>query len=65
MSKKRTGILLIIAGVLAVVLSFIVDFIGIGADPGYGYTQQAVTAAGVVVLAAGILLLVRKPRVKQ
>jgi hypothetical protein len=65
MSKKRTGILLIIAGVLVIVLAFTADLIGLGGDPGFGYIQQGVTAAGAVVLAAGILLLVRKTPEKK
>ncbi len=64
MSKKTTGIILIVLGVLVAVFSFLVDLIGIGGDAGYGYVQQGLTAVGVIILIAGLLLLLRKTKPK-
>jgi len=65
MSKKTAGILLIILGSIIAVFSLIVDLIGLGGDPGYGYIQQAGTAVGVIALAAGLLLALRKKPVQK
>ncbi len=64
MSIKLAGIIMIVVGVIAAALFFTADLIGIGGDTGFGYTQMAGTAAGVVILAAGIFLVVRKPKKK-
>ncbi len=65
MSKKTTGIILIVLGLVVAVLSFLVDLIGIGGDAGYGYIQQGFTAVGVIILIAGLLLLLRKSKPKS
>ena len=62
MSNKLAGIILIVVGLVAAALFFTADLIGIGGDVGFGTMQMAGTAAGVVVLAAGIILLLRKPK---
>jgi|ADurb_Total_1213_FD_contig_21_2546754_length_243_multi_2_in_0_out_0_1 hypothetical protein len=65
MSKKTAGIILIVVGLVIAALSLTLDLIGFGRDPGFGYVQQAGTAAGVIVFAAGLLLALRKQAPKK
>ena len=65
MSIKLAGIILIVVGVIAAALFFTADLIGIGGKPGFGYFQMAGVVVGIVVLVAGIILVLRKPKLTK
>ena len=57
MDKKTIGIILIVLGIIALQISLTADITGIGADPdNFGWKQILGTAAGVVVIIAGIVV---------
>ena len=51
--------LLVLAGVSAVFLAIAADWLGLGAEPGFGWNQFALLASGLImILAGGLVLLV-------
>lgn len=52
-NKKTTGIILLAAGVVLLIVSITADMIGIGARPGFGYKQTVGTIAGIIVAIVG------------
>ncbi len=58
--KTITGIILLAAGVIVLVLSLAADCIGLGSSPGFGYWQIIGVVAGAVVTVAGLVLLIKK-----
>ena len=61
MSRKRSGIVMIIVGVALVVVSLAADRLGIGNGAGVGWKQIAGMVAGVLVVGVGIMWGWRKP----
>lgn len=58
-NKKTIGIVLLVAGIIALGLSLAADAIGIGSQTGFGWQQIAGTVAGAVVTAVGLFLTLR------
>jgi hypothetical protein len=58
--NKTVGIVVTVLGVIFLVLSIIVDWIGIG-SPGFGYRQIAGMAVGALVAAGGLYIALWKP----
>ena len=56
--KKNIGILFIIVGLIVLVLSLILDYIG--GSPGFGKYQIIGSIVGVIVTAVGFLLKAKK-----
>lgn len=59
-AKKILSVLLLVAGIAALILFAIADRIGIGAYPGYGLKQIAGMIIGAVVALIGLVLMRRK-----
>lgn len=55
--KKIAGIVLLVVGIGLVVLALIVDRIGIGQTPGFGWNQIVGTIVGALVALVGIIVL--------
>lgn len=61
MSKRTMGIILIILGVIAVVISLTADVTGVGNLQGdFGWKQQLGTATGIIAAIIGVWLVSRK-----
>ncbi len=56
MSNKTIGLILIVAGVLAIVLVLIAPSIGLASPEGFGIKRTLLTAAGVIAIGAGAYL---------
>ncbi len=65
MSARSIGIALIVIGVLGLIFSLLLDFIGIGKYPGIGTSQLLGAALGVIVAIVGIILVARKEKPKE
>jgi hypothetical protein len=60
-STKIVGIAIILVGIIALIISFLADVIGIGGQINvFGYKQIIGIAVGAVALVVGLILLVRK-----
>ena len=59
-SNKTASIILIVVGIGLLVASLLADVIGIGDDPGFGRQQTAGTAAGVIIAAIGLYLILNE-----
>ena len=55
--KKIAGIILLVAGIGLVILSLIIDLIGIGQTPVFGWNQIVGAVVGVIVALVGIILM--------
>lgn len=55
--KKIAGIILLVIGIAIVVLSLIVDLIGIGQTPVFGWNQIVGAIAGAIVALVGIIVM--------
>jgi cytochrome c biogenesis protein CcdA len=53
MSKRNIGIVLIVVGVLAVIVSLGADAMGLGAAPGLGWKQALGAVVGMLIVAVG------------
>jgi cytochrome c biogenesis protein CcdA len=53
MSRKTQGIVLIVVGVVAVIVSLGADAIGLGAAPSIGWKQALGALVGVIIVAVG------------
>jgi len=62
MSQRWIGIILMIVGLVAAVVSILADAIGIGDSSGFGPNQVLGLVAGLFVLAVGAFLYVRARR---
>jgi hypothetical protein len=51
---KRSGLVVLVVGVLLVLLSIFADSLGIGGKPGFGYKQTIGLVIGVVLVAFGL-----------
>ena len=61
MSKKTSGVVLIVVGVIVLLVFLLADFLGIGSDPTtVGWIQLLGAAIGLVVAIVGIVLATRK-----
>lgn len=57
MAAKRTiGLVLVIVGIVALIVSAAGDAIGLGGSPGFGYKQVVGTAVGAIVAIVGAIL---------
>lgn len=65
MSKRTLGLVLIVVGAVAVVVSLAADALGIGSYPGINGTQLLGLAIGVIVALVGIWLGLSKPNQKK
>jgi len=63
--KRTTGMVLLVAGVLILIISAAADYIAMGAFPGFGYKQIAGTIVGVVMIVVGLGLLSQRVKVIQ
>ncbi len=59
MSKKTTGIVALIAGIVILGLSLLADRLGIGVA-GFGPMQITGTIVGAIVIALGLFLTLKK-----
>jgi hypothetical protein len=57
LSAKRVGYTLIAFGVLAVLVAVMADPLGIGGEPGFGWTQGTLASTGVSVALGGVGVL--------
>ncbi len=58
--KKKTGIILLVVGIIILVLSLGADSVGLGEGTRFGYKQVAGTIAGAIVLVVGLVLNSKK-----
>jgi hypothetical protein len=56
---KKGGIVLLVVGIIVIVLSVLLDVIGLGHTPGFGWNQLVGTLGGVLVVIVGVVLIVR------
>ena len=63
--KKTTGMVLLVAGVVIVIVSVAADYIGMGGFPGFGYKQITGTILGIVMIVVGLALLPKRVKVVQ
>lgn len=54
MSKRTTGIIIVIVGLVLAVVSLAADQLGIGGSPGIGLRQIVGAVVGVLIIAGGI-----------
>jgi len=62
MSNRTIGIILIVAGILAIVLVIIAPSIGLASPEGFGIKRTLLTAAGVIAIAAGFFFAVMRTK---
>ena len=62
MSRKTTGLIGMVAGLLIVVVSLLADVIGIGTYPGFNTAQLTGILLGVAIFIIGYLLRRLKPK---
>jgi uncharacterized membrane protein len=66
MDWKPVGLVLIVVGAIGLVLSLTANLLGIGSDPSnFGWLQILGTVLGVVIVAVGLWLSLRKPAPKK
>ena len=65
LSRKTTGLIGMIAGLIIVVVSLLADIIGIGTYPGFNTTQLAGILVGLAFFIIGYLLRRLKPKEKK
>ena len=58
----RTGIALILLGLVLAAVSGFADILGIGDDRGFHYRQAIGVAVGAVLVVAGIVLAIKRSR---
>lgn len=58
--KKIAGIVLLVIGIVILILSLAVDFIGLGAHRGFGYYQIIGIIVGAIAIVVGLILSLRK-----
>lgn len=58
---KKVGIVLLVVGIIVLVLSLLLDVIGIGRAPGFGYYQIGGIIIGAIVAIVGGVLMGKKP----
>jgi hypothetical protein len=63
--NKTTGIVLLAAGIVVVIVSVAADSIGMGAFPGFGYKQIIGTLVGIAMIVVGLGLLPKRVKVIQ
>ena len=59
-SKKTTGIVLLVAGIVVLVLSLIADAIGIGGSAGFGPYQIVGIIVGAIATVTGLVLALKE-----
>jgi xanthine/uracil permease len=59
-AKKIISTLLLVAGIAALIFFLMVDRLGMGEYPGYGFKQIAGMVIGAVVAVIGLVLKYRK-----
>jgi hypothetical protein len=57
---KKGGIVLLVVGIIVLVVSLLLDVIGIGSTPGFGWYQIAGTIVGIIVAIVGGVLMGKK-----
>ena len=57
---KKVGIVLLVVGIIVLVLSLLLDVIGIGRAPGFGYYQIGGIIIGAIVAIVGGVLMGKK-----
>ena len=60
MNNKSLGNILLVIGIIILIFFVLVDVLGIGVDPGFGYKQIIGVVAGVVVAGIGWFLKNKK-----
>jgi len=60
MNKKTSGIILLVAGIVVLVVSLAADLIGLGSYAGFGYGQISGAVVGVIAAIVGYILAYRK-----
>ena len=60
MNTRHLGWALVAVGLVLAAIGLSADLIGLGPVPGFGYKQIAATVVGLVVAAAGILMVRRR-----
>jgi len=60
MNNKTLGNILLVIGIIILIFFVLVDVIGIGVDPGFGYKQIIGVVVGVVVAGIGWFLKNKK-----
>ena len=63
--KKITGMVLLVAGVVVVIVSVAADYIGMGGFSGFGYKQITGTILGIVMIVVGLVLLPKRVKIIQ
>ena len=54
MTRRGSGLIVLVIGALLALVSLFADALGIGGEPGFGYKQAAGVLIGVVVAAIGL-----------
>jgi hypothetical protein len=57
---KKVGFGLLIVGIVVLVLSLLLDVIGLGRSPGFGWVQIVGTLVGLIVAIVGGVLMSKK-----
>ncbi len=60
LDKLNAATILVLIGAGLLLVSLLADMIGVGDDPGFGYQQKIGTAAGLLILAAGVYFSAKK-----
>ena len=60
MNNKSLGNILLVIGIIILIFFVLVDVLGIGVDPGFGYKQIIGVVVGVVVAGIGWFLKNKK-----
>ena len=63
--NKTTGMVLLVAGIVVVLVSVTADCIGMGGFPGFGYKQITGTILGIVMIIVGLTLLPKRAKLIQ
>lgn len=59
-TKKTVGVTLIIVGIVFLIMSLILDTVGIGSSPGFGNNQITGAVMGVLMIIVGWILTRQK-----
>jgi hypothetical protein len=60
MSRKQTGMVVVLVGVVAALIAALANPLGIG-DPGWGWKQSVLLAIGILLIIAGGVMVLRSP----
>lgn len=54
MGSQKMGIVFLLIGLIIFILALIVDFVGLGQYPGYGYKQISGMIVGAIIIIVGV-----------